>query len=127
MTKSSTDGLKGGLRYAKLKTVVPDYLSPEPVEAFFVAVTGRGHLPRLLNPFSPLQREYVVAATPERIFVLKLKRPGVFRASIGGVVYEARREIADCKWTDDRLVVDGVDYWPISFHGEDAEALASMI
>lgn len=128
MTKpTSNDWLKGGLRYAKLKSVIPAYLSPEPVEAFFVAVAGRGHLPRLLNPFSPLQREYVVAATPEKVFVLKLKRPGVFRASIGGVNHEAHREAVDCKWVDDKFVLDGVDYWPISFHGEDAEALVSLI
>jgi hypothetical protein len=128
MTKPATnDWLKGGLRYAKLKKVVPAYLAPEPVEAFFVAVTSRGRLSRLLNPLSPLQREYVVAATPRTVFVLKLKRPGVFRASIGGVVHEALRDTADCKWIDDKLVLDGVDYWPISFHGEDAEALASLI
>jgi hypothetical protein len=38
MTESATnDWLKGGLRYAKLKDVTPEYLEPEAVEAFFVA------------------------------------------------------------------------------------------
>lgn len=128
MTESATnDWLKGGLRYAKLKDVVPEYLEPEPVEAFFVAVGGRGRLPRLLNPLSPLQREYVVAVTIEKVIVLKLKRPGVFRASVGGVVHEVRRENATSRWENGRVVLDDADYWPISFHDDDAKAIVSLI
>jgi hypothetical protein len=119
--------LKGGLRYAKLKDVVPRHLEPEPVEVFFVAVGGRGRFPRLLNPFSPLQREYVIAITPRKVVVLRLKRPGVFRASIDKMVYEARRRGAAIKWEDGRVVLAGNEYWPISFHGDDAQALVALI
>jgi len=126
MTKSETsDWLKGGLRYAKLKDIVPEYLAPEPVEAFFVAVGGRGRWPRLLNPLSPFQREYVVAVTAKKVFVLRLKRPAVFRASIDKIVSETRREAA-AKWDNGRVVLGETSYWPISFHSEDAEELVSL-
>lgn len=128
MTESATsDWLKGGLRYAKLKDVVPDYLAPDLVEAFFVAVAGRGRLPRLLNPFSPLQREYVIAITAEKVFVLRLKLPGVFRASIDKTFYETRRENTAITWDNGRVVIGDTGYWPISFHGDDAKELVSMI
>lgn len=36
MTESATsDWLKGGMRYAKLKDVIPQHLAPERVEGFF--------------------------------------------------------------------------------------------
>jgi hypothetical protein len=124
---ANSDWLKGGLRYAKLKNAVPDYLAPEPVDAFFIAVAGRGRLPRLLNPFSPLQREYVVAVTAEKVIVLRLKLPGVFRATIDKVVYEARREDVAIRWDNDKVVLGNTDYWPISFHGDDAEELVSLV
>jgi hypothetical protein len=84
-------------------------------------------LPRLLNPFSPFQREYVVAVTAGKVFVLKLKRPGVFRTSIGGVIYDANREDVAAKLENGKVVLGEAGYWPISFHGDDAEALVSLI
>jgi len=84
-------------------------------------------LRRLLNPLSPLQREYVVAVTAEKVVVLKLKRPGVFRASVDGVIYRADRRKVAAKMENGKVVLDEADYWPISFHGEDAEALVRLI
>lgn len=126
MTDPTSDWLKGGLRYAKLKGSVPEYLAPEPVEAFFVAVAGRGRLPRLLNPLSPFQREYVIATTSGKVVVLRLKRPGVFRATIDKVSYETRREGASIEWDAGKVVLAGTEYWPISFHGDDAKELVAL-
>jgi hypothetical protein len=123
---SSSDWSKGGLRYSKLKAIVPEYLAPEPVEAFIVAVAGRRRLPRLLNPFSPFQREYVIASTPGKVVVLRLKRPGVFRAAIDKISYETQRESAAIRWDAGKVVLAGTDYWPISFHGEDAKELVAL-
>jgi len=117
---------KGGLRYAKLKKLVPEFLKPASSRLFFVAVRKRGGLVRLCNPLTPLQREFVVAATDRGITVLSLRRPGVFRASIGGVVYEGSVEQADVKLTEGGLSVGGVTYEPIAFHKQDAEELGRL-
>ena len=121
-----TDWQKGGLRYAKLTKIVPEFLAPDPVRAFFVGVKGSGRF-RLVNPFSPLQREYVIAATADELVVLRLRRPGVFRASIAGVAYRAKSEEIDLQWENGELVVDDVSYRPVSFHGEDAEQVARLV
>lgn len=118
---------KGGLRYQKLKKLVPAFLAPADVEAFFVGVRGRGGMPRLANPFTPLQREYVIAATSDGVVVLRLRLPGVFRASIAGVAHWAPRDGANVQWQDGQLIVDGDSYGPIAFHEEDAERVAALL
>lgn len=120
-----SDWQKGGVRYAKLKVVVPEYLAPAEVLAFFVAVR-RGSSLRLINPFSPLQREYVIAATTTGVSVLRLRRPGVFRASIGETVAAGVVAPENVAWKDGRMTICGVAYQPISFHGPDAEAVAKL-
>lgn len=122
-----SDWKKGGLRYAKLQELVPAFLSPAHVHVFFVAVRSRGGRVRLLNPFTPLQREYVIAATSDGIAVLKLRRPGVFRASIAGLVYQAPAEHADIEWRDGSFTVGETTYQPIAFHREDAERVVQNL
>lgn len=89
---------KGGVRFAKLKRIVPEYLDPRKVDAFFVAVNSGGGKSRLVNPFAPFQREYVVAASSGRLVILALRRPGVFRASIKGTVFDGSPEEAEVQW-----------------------------
>jgi hypothetical protein len=118
---------KGGLRYAKLKEIVPAYLAPAKVLAFFVGVRSRGGAFRLINPFTPLQREYVLAATTDGLAILRLRRPGVFRASIRETVYEGKPPI-DIAWEDGNVVVDGkLLYAPIAFHQEDAQRVVDLL
>jgi hypothetical protein len=126
MTESAiADWQKGGLRYAKLMKIVPEFLAPEQVRAFFVGVKGGGRF-RLINPFSPLQREYVIAATTDYLVVLRLRRPVVFRASIADVAYRVKSKEADLQWENGELTVGDVSYQPISFHGQDAEEVARL-
>lgn len=117
---------KGGLRYAKLKKLVPEFMAPSRVEVFFVGVKGRRRISRLLNPLSPFQREYVIAATVEGLVVLRLRRPGVFRASISGIVCREEKDAVRVRWEGGLLTVGGSSYSPISFHERDAEQLASL-
>jgi hypothetical protein len=119
-----SDWQKGGLRYTKLTERVPEFLAPATAHAFFVAVRNRGGLFRLVNPFTVLQREYVIAATTDGIVVLKLRRPGVFRATIAGKVYEGPGE--DVAWHDGTFEVAGSGYQPIAFHSDDAERVAEL-
>jgi len=119
-----SDWQKGGIRYAQLKEVVPDHLSPEEIQAFFVAVRGSGK-GRLFNPFTPFEREFVIAATPDGVRVLKLKLPGVFRASVKSTVFQGGGEAVS--WDGERLTVAGAPYRPISFHTEDAEEVARLL
>jgi len=127
LTESATsDWQKGGLRYARLKQVVPEFLAPASLHGFIVAVRQGGGRLRLFNPLSPLQREFVVAVTDQGVVVLWLRQPGVFRASIGGVVYEASNQEAEVRWSEGKLVVAGVAYQPIAFHSDDAEVLARI-
>jgi hypothetical protein len=119
-----SDWQKGGVRYANLKTVVPAFLAPEKVDLFFVGVRGGGR-GRLLNPFTPLQREYVIVATPAGVRVLKLKLPGVFRASVKSIVFEGGAD--EVSWDGRRMYVGDVSYAPISFHDEDAEEVGRLL
>jgi hypothetical protein len=119
-----SDWQKGGIRYAKLKEVVPGYLAPEEVEGFFVAVRGVGKR-RLFNPFTPFEREFVIAATPDGVRVLKLKLPGVFRASVRSMVFQGGGEAVS--WDGERLHIAGTPYRPISFHAEGAEEVARLL
>jgi len=120
-----TDWQKGGVRYAKLKRIVPEFLEPATVHAFFVGVRNGGRF-RLLNPFSPLQREFVVAVTDDEVVILSLRRPGVFRASIAGVIYRSKLEDSNVAWNNGSCDVDGVNYRPISYHDDDARHLANL-
>ena len=118
---------KGGLRYAKLKEVVPAYVAPASVKFFFVAVRSAGGAVRLANPFSPLQKEYLFVATPDEFLVLSLKRPGVFRASIKGVEYRAPIQEASLRMQDGRVLVADASYRPIAFHDQDARDLVRYV
>src|SRR5262245_28939293 len=111
-----SDWQRGGIRYLKLKEIVPEFIEPEQVQAFFVAVRRHGGMLRLINPFTVLQREYVIAATNNGVVVIRLRRPGVFRASIAGVLYKAPTAEAGVKWLDGGLTVNGIKYRPIAFH-----------
>ncbi|MBS1878607.1 MAG: hypothetical protein JST31_03745 [Actinobacteria bacterium] len=116
---------KGGVPYAKLRRIVPEYLNPQEVDAFFVAVNRGGGRARLVNPFTPFQREYVLVATGAgNLVVLALRRPGVFRASIKGIVFDGSSKDAELRWRDGTLFVNRMPYEPISFHEEDAQKVA---
>lgn len=128
MTDSAvSEWQKGGLRYAKLKEIVSSYLAPAEVLAFFVAVSSGGGRFRLINRFTPLQREYVLAATTNGLVILTLRRPGVFRASIRGTHFEARQPV-NISWEYGKVVVEGQSpYVPIAFHREDAERVVQLV
>jgi hypothetical protein len=122
-----SDWQRGGVRYLKLKEIVPEFLKPSPVQKFFVAVRGHGGLFRLINPLSPLQREYVIALTDDELVVLRLRRPGVFRASIARVDYRTSLDEAAVEWRDGIFAVGHVAYHPIAFHNEDAEEVVQLL
>ena len=118
---------KGGVRYAKLKRIVPEYLSPRMANAFFVAVNSGGGRARLANPFTPFQREYVLVASSGKLVVLALRLAGVFRASIKGIVFDGSPDDAELRWRNGTLLVNGMPYEPISFHEEDAHKVAEEL
>jgi hypothetical protein len=118
---------KGGIRYAKLKRVVPEFLAPAEVLGFFVAVRYAGGPVRLVNPFTPFQTEYVVAATDRGAVVLRLRRPGVFRAAIAGVEHRGPGGGVGLEPRRGRLTVGGVEYQPISFHRDDALLVGELL
>jgi len=122
-----TDWQKGGVRYAKLRRIVLSFLAPERVDQFFIAVKGRGGAALLFDPFVTLKREYVVVLAGDEVVVLRLKRPGVFRAAVAGVESRVSRAQVDAKWRDGKLFLDGVGYHPIAFHHEDAEEVAGLL
>lgn len=117
---------KGGLQYRMLKQRVPEYLSPVQVHDFAVAVRTPARFPELLNPLSPMKREYVIALTSKGVSVLALRRPGVFSWKISDTEYEASHEDASVVWDNDKLVIGGVTYFPISFHKKDAKRIAEQ-
>jgi hypothetical protein len=125
--RAISDWQKGGLRYAKLKKTVPEFLAPVRVDAFFVAVRRRGGRFRLFNPLTPFQREYVIAATNDGVFVLKLRRPGVFRASISGICLRGAADRLQASLEDGKVVLGSTSYQPIAFHQPDAERVVELL
>lgn len=128
MTDSAvSDWQRGGLRYLKLQEIVPEFLEPAQVQGFFVAVRSHGGFQRLINPLAVLQREYVIAATENGVAVIGLRRPGIFRASIAGIVFQATAAEASANWQDGKFEVGGTTYRPIAFHEEDAKQVAKLL
>ncbi|HET7510326.1 MAG TPA: hypothetical protein VFJ65_08780 [Solirubrobacterales bacterium] len=124
---SISEWQKGGLRYLKLKNIIPDFLAPAQVTTFFVGVRGVGGKSRLINPFTPFQREYVIAAIDGEVVVIRLKLPGVFRAAIDSVIFRGSPGEGNLQWDGSRLRISGVSYQPISFHEEDAARLVELL
>lgn len=117
---------KGGVRQSALEAVVPAYLSPRSVTAFFVATRKLRRFPwSSLNPLVTFRKEFVLAATNHTLAVLRLKRPAIFRAAIADV--EAEVDLADpsIKWDGKRIAVADENYFPIPFHDEDAARVVS--
>ncbi|HEU5104990.1 MAG TPA: hypothetical protein VFU11_04040 [Solirubrobacterales bacterium] len=123
----ASDWQKGGLRYTRLRENLFKQLAPEELKGFFIARRGRTRASGLFNPFLMLRREYVVVVTAKKLLILVLKRPGIFRASVATVEADASLEAVASRWCGGHLVVDGRPYWPISFHREDAEEVATLL
>lgn len=121
------DWLKGGTRYRKLKERVSDYLAPSRVQAFFVGIQRHSGRFQLFNPLVIFRPEYVIAVTTDKVLVLRLRRPAVYRASIAEIEHEEPRDIANVAWSGRDLIVGGANYRPIPFHRGDAEDVARHV
>ncbi len=71
-----------------------------------------------------LRTEFVVAATEEKLVVLRLKRPAIIRAAIDGPVSEVSLSEPTIDWNGESLEIVGERFFPIPFHWEDAEEVA---
>jgi hypothetical protein len=115
---------KGGVRQVALEAAVPEFLAPAHVRGFFVATKHRRILGiSTFNPLTYFRREYVVVATDTGLSIIRLKRPPIFRASLDSVELNLTRGDGRVSWKGSRLLVDGVTYFPIPFHGEGAAAI----
>ena len=93
---------------------------------FFVATKKRRRFPiSSLNPLVVRQREFVLVAVNNKLVILALKRPAIFRAAIAGIESETPLATSTTEWTGENFRVDGERYFPIPFHSKDAEELAS--
>lgn len=117
---------KGGFRYRRLRRRLEDFFSPAQLNGFCIALRERSAARRLFNLFVPFEREYVFAATGNGVFVLRLRRPGVFSSKILGKAYDKPFDYSEIGWRDGTLIVDGDSYRPIAFHKEDAERLTKQ-
>lgn len=93
------------------------------MDGFCVALRERSAGRRLLNLLVPFEREYVFVATENGVFVLRLRRPGVFSSKILGKEYDTPLDYSAVGWQEGKLVVNGDEYRPTAFHKEDAERL----
>jgi hypothetical protein len=119
---------KGGVRQAALEAEVPELLAPAHVRGFFVATKHRRILGiSTFNPLTYFRREYVVVATDTGLSIIRLKRPPIFRSSLDSVERDLARGDSRVSWKGNKLLVDGVTYFPIPFHGEDAAAVACAV
>ena len=117
---------KGGLRQSALEEAVPEYLAPARIGPFFVATEKRRIFPwSSLNPVALFRREFVLVVTDDKLLVLALKRPAIFRATIAWIESETPLPATTTEWTGDSFRVGGRRYFPIPFHDEDAAMLAS--
>ncbi len=61
----------------------------------------------------------------DKLLVLGLKRPAIFRATIAYIESETFLPAPTIEWTGGSFRVGGKRYFPIPFHGEDAALVAS--
>lgn len=117
---------KGGLRQSALEEAVPEYLAPARIGPFFVATEKRRIFPwSSLNPLALSRREFVLVVADDKLLVLGLKRPAIFRATIAYLESETPLPAPTIEWTGASFRVGGKRYFPIPFHDENAAMLAS--
>jgi len=117
---------KGGFRQSALEAAVPEYLAPARIGPFFVATEKRRIFPwSSLNPLALFRREFVLVIADDKLLVLGLKRPAIFRATIAYVESETALPAPTLDWSGGSFRVDSKRYFPIPFHDEDAARVAS--
>jgi hypothetical protein len=126
------DWMKGGLRYKRLKRAVPEYLAPETVRAFFIAVAAeRQPLHTMTKTEGAVRaletREFVVALTDEKLYLLRMGGLGVFSARLEGTEREFAAAEAPVEWKAGKFVLAGEVFQPFHYHDEDAEHLVRLL
>lgn len=125
------DWKKGGLRYKRLKRAVPDYLAPEKVRAFFIAVRGERQPLETMDEKRSIEalatREFVVALTDEKLYVLRMGGFAVFSARLEGVEREFPVSEAPVEWREGKFVLAGEVFQPFYYHDEDAQRLIRLL
>lgn len=125
------DWKKGGLRYRRLKRAVPEYLAPESVRAFFIAVRDELHPLETMDEEGAIRalatREFVVALTDEKLYLLRMGGLGVFSARLEGTEREFAASEAPVEWRDGKFVIAGEVFQPFHYHDEDAERLIRLL
>jgi hypothetical protein len=124
--------MKGGLRYKRLKRAVPEYLAPESVRAFFVAVRDERQplhtMTKTKGAVKALRaREFVVALTDERLYLLRMGGLGVLSARLEGTEREFAAKEAPVEWREGKFVIAGEVFQPFHYHDEDAEHLVRLL
>ncbi len=125
------DWKKGGLRYKRLKRAVPEYLAPETVRAFFIAVRDEREPLEAMDEEGAIRalatREFVVALTDEKLYLLRMGGLGVFSARLEGTEREFAASEAPVEWSGGKLVIAGEVFQPFHYHDEDAERLIRLL
>lgn len=125
------DWKKGGLRYKRLKRGVPEYLAPEIVRAFFIAVRGEREPLETMDEASVFDalatREFVVALTDEKLYLLRMGGLGFFSARLEGTEREFPAAEAPVEWRDGTFVLAGEVFQPFHYHDEDAKHVIQLL
>jgi hypothetical protein len=124
--------MKGGLRYKRLKRAVPEYLAPERVRAFFIAVRDeRQPLLSMTQTEGAVKaltaREFVVALTDEKLYLIRMGGLGVFSARLEETEREFAATEAPVEWREGKLVIAGELFQPFHYHDEDAQHLIRLL
>lgn len=111
---------KGGIRQSALEEAISEYLAPVRNGPFFVATEKRRIFPwSSLNPLALFRREFVLVVADDKLLVLGLKRPAIFRATIAHIESETPLIASTLEWTGGSFRVGDKRYFPIPFHDGD--------
>lgn len=121
--------LKGGVRYRKLKRVLPGAVSDLPLGEFFVVRHGNPNMTiAYLVPFAFLGlKEYVVAQGAGRVYLFRIHGIPIVSARIGKPLQSWPLAEAPLQVKERTAELDGVAYTIAPYHEDSAATVAQAV
>jgi len=128
----TSDMMKGGLRYKRLKKLVAAKLADEGPAAWFIGTTKEVDLARVtFRTGSGLMTlaadEYVLAVTGRAVHIIEMGGLGIVSAKLQATVAEIPIADATAELVDGKVLVDGLPFHVFPYHDEDAQAFVTIV
>ena len=128
----TSDMLKGGLRYKRLKKLAAAKLGDEGLKVFFIGTAKEVDLARAtFRKGSALMTlaadEYLIAVTGKAVHIIEMGGLGIVSAKLKETVAEIPTAEATAELVDKTVLIDGRVFHIFPYHDEDAEAFVRIV